>query len=91
MHNRDHGPAAWAYVRDHWDAVNERLPSMTIVRMAEGVRALSTPELARDVEAFFAEHPLPQATKTLAQHLESMRVNVGLREREADRIADAVS
>jgi puromycin-sensitive aminopeptidase len=91
MHNRDHGPVAWAFVRDNWEAVNERLPSMTIVRMAEGVRAMSTPELSRDVEAFFAEHPLPQATKTLAQHLEAMRVNVGLREREADRIAAAVT
>jgi puromycin-sensitive aminopeptidase len=91
MHNRDRGPDAWTFVRDHWEAVNDKLPSMTVVRMAEGVRALSTPELARDVEAFFAEHPLPQATKTLAQHLESMRVNVGLREREADRIADAVT
>ncbi len=91
MHNREHGPSAWRFVRDNWDAVNERLPSMTIVRMAEGVRALSTPELARDVEAFFAEHPLPQATKTLAQHLEAMRVNVGLREREAERIATAVT
>jgi puromycin-sensitive aminopeptidase len=90
MNNREHGPRAWTFVRDRWDAVNEKLPSMTIVRMAEGIRAMSTPELARDVEAFFAEHPLPQATKTLAQHLEAMRVNVGLREREAERIATAI-
>jgi puromycin-sensitive aminopeptidase len=91
MLNREHGPEAWRYVRDNWEAVNERLPSMTIVRMAEGVRAMSTPELARDVEAFFAEHPLPQAAKTLSQHLEAMRVNVGLREREAERIAAALT
>ncbi|MFP4512005.1 MAG: M1 family aminopeptidase [Acidimicrobiales bacterium] len=91
MHNREHGPRAWEFVRDRWDAVNERLPSMTIVRMLDGVRSMSRPELAADVEAFFADHPLPQATKTLAQHLEAMRVNVGLREREARRIADAVA
>jgi hypothetical protein len=41
------------------------------------------------VESFFAEHPLPQATRTLAQHREALRVNVGVREREADRLAAA--
>lgn len=89
--NREHGPRVWAFVQARWPEVVERLPSMSIVRMVEGVRALSTPELAAGVEAFFAEHPLPQATKTLAQHLEAMRVNVGVREREADRVAAAVT
>ncbi|WP_195210306.1 M1 family metallopeptidase [Actinomarinicola tropica] len=89
--NRENGPQAWAFVQSHWSEISERLPSMSMVRMVEGVRALSTPELAAQVEAFFAEHPLPQATKTLAQHLEAMRVNVGVREREADRIAAAVT
>ncbi|MBK5223095.1 MAG: ERAP1-like C-terminal domain-containing protein [Acidimicrobiia bacterium] len=91
MFNRANGPAAWSFLRSRWDEVTERLPSMSLVRMAEGIRAMSTPELAADVEAFFAEHPMPQATKTLAQHLEAMRVNVGLREREAHRIAAAVA
>ena len=89
--NRGNGPRVWEFVRDRWDEVTTKLPSMTVVRMVDGVRALSTPELAADVEAFFADHPLPQATKTLAQHLEAMRVNVGLRGREADRLAAAVT
>ncbi|MGY6501562.1 MAG: M1 family aminopeptidase [Acidimicrobiales bacterium] len=90
LHNRSHGERVWRFVRDQWQPINDRLPSMTIVRMLEGVRALSRPDLAADVEAFFAEHPLPQATKTLAQHLEAMRVNVGLRARETQRLAEAL-
>ena len=41
--NRRHGGAAWAFVRDHWDEANDRFPSNTIVRMADGVKLLNTP------------------------------------------------
>jgi puromycin-sensitive aminopeptidase len=83
--NRRHGPAAWAFVRDHWDEALERFPDNTIGRMVESVKFLSTPELVDDTSAFFAEHPIEQATKTLEQILERQRVNTRLRLREADR------
>jgi puromycin-sensitive aminopeptidase len=89
--NRENGDRAWAFVSRNWDAVGEKLPSMSMVRMAEGVRGLSTPALAHEVESFFAEHPLPQAAKSLAQHLEALRVNVGVREREAERLGAALA
>lgn len=91
MNNRHHGARAWDYVSNQWERVGERLPSMTVVRMVEGVRAVSDPARAAEVEAFFAEHPLPQATKSLAQHLEAMRVNVGVHQRESERLAAALS
>ncbi|HSP28353.1 MAG TPA: ERAP1-like C-terminal domain-containing protein, partial [Ilumatobacteraceae bacterium] len=83
--NRRHGPAAWAYVRDHWSDTLERFPSNTIVRMVDSITLLSTPELVADTTAFFAEHPIEQATKTLEQLLERQRVNTRLRLREAER------
>jgi hypothetical protein len=52
---------------------------------------LSTPEQAADVEAFIAAHPVPQAAKTVEQHLERLRVNVALREREAAAVAAHLS
>jgi hypothetical protein len=52
------------------------------------VVTLSTPEHAADVEAFVAAHPVTQAAKTVEQHLERLQVNVGLRQREAGRVAD---
>ncbi len=82
--NRRHGPAAWAFVRDHWDEALERFPSNTIVRMVESITYLSTPELVDDTTSFFADHPIQQATKTLEQLLERQRVNTRLRMREAD-------
>jgi puromycin-sensitive aminopeptidase len=80
--NRHHGPAAWAFVRDHWTEALDRFPSNTIVRMIESIRLLSTPELVDDTTAFFAEHPIAQAAKTLDQLLERQQVNTRFRIRE---------
>ena len=91
LSNRTHGPQAWTFVRKHWDEINARLPSSTIVRMAEGVRNLTDPALANEVEGFFAEHPIPQGERTMAQHLERLRVNVALRTREAKRLSDSLA
>jgi puromycin-sensitive aminopeptidase len=81
--NRHHGPAAWAFVRDHWAEALERFPNNTIVRMVESIRLLSTPELVDDTTTFFAEHPIAQAAKTLDQLLERQQVNTRFRIREA--------
>ena len=80
--NRRHGHAAWKFVRDHWDRANAEFPTNTIVRMVESVKQLATPELVVDAAAFFAEHPIPQASKTLDQILERQRVNAALLERD---------
>jgi puromycin-sensitive aminopeptidase len=89
MTNRTNGQQAWDFVRRNWDAINTRLPENTIVRMAEGVRWLV--EVAADVEAFFAEHPVPQGTRTMEQHLERLRVNVAFYEREQAALSAALS
>jgi puromycin-sensitive aminopeptidase len=81
MANRDNGAAAWEAIRDAWDALNERFPSNSIDRMLNGIRAVSDPAQAADIEAFLAEHPVLQAKQTIAQHVERMRVTVALRER----------
>jgi puromycin-sensitive aminopeptidase len=88
--NRSIGPQAWEFVRKNWSTFLERFPSNTMVRMVDGVRVLSEPEVAQDVLSFFAEHPLPQGERTLAQHLERLRVNVAFREREREALATAL-
>ncbi|MGA1754723.1 MAG: M1 family metallopeptidase [Ilumatobacteraceae bacterium] len=80
--NRRHGRDAWEFVRRHWNEANERFPSNTIVRMIDPVKLLNTSDAETDVQAFFSEHPIPQAAKTLDQILERQRVNVALRGRE---------
>ena len=58
--------------------------------MLGGITGLNTPELAADTAAFLADHPVPQGTRTVEQHLERQRVNVALRQREAGRVAEAL-
>jgi puromycin-sensitive aminopeptidase len=82
MANRRHGHASWQFVKDHWDHANAEFPSNTIVRMVDSVKQLTTPELVDDTAAFFAEHPIPQAAKTLDQILERQRINAALLARD---------
>ncbi len=88
--NRRHGAAAWTFVRQHWDEANSTFPSNTIVRMIDSVRLLTEPTVAADVQAFFAEHPIEQALKTLDQILERQRINTALRARESERFAATI-
>ena len=51
--------------------------------MIDSVKLLTAPELVADVQSFFTEHPIPQATKTLEQILERQRINAALSARDA--------
>jgi len=76
------GPAVWAGARTRWDEVLEAIPGRTRTWLVEGISALSEPEVAADVKAFLAEHPIPEATRALAQNLEKLDTNVQFRQRE---------
>ncbi|MET0458320.1 MAG: M1 family metallopeptidase [Ilumatobacteraceae bacterium] len=88
--NRRQGATAWTFVRQHWAEANAMFPTNTIVRMIDTVRTLTDEVVAADVQAFFAEHPIEQAAKTLDQVLERQRVNTALRARERERFATAL-
>ncbi|MDQ4149684.1 MAG: M1 family metallopeptidase [Actinomycetota bacterium] len=89
--NRTRGPQVWEFVSRNWDAVSEGFPANSIVRMVDGVRAFTDRSLSERVHAFFDEHPVPQGEKTLKQILERLRVNVAFRERESERLAEALT
>jgi phytoene dehydrogenase-like protein len=67
------------------------MPGLTRNRVVEGLPALSQPEVAADVTGFFAEHPLPEASRALEQKLELLDANVKLRERETAAVTDYFS
>jgi hypothetical protein len=81
MNNRLHGHIAWRTVRARWDEANQKFPINSIIRMVSPVSTLTGPELVDDVQQFFTEHDIPQATLTLRQTLEMQRVNAALRAR----------
>jgi puromycin-sensitive aminopeptidase len=73
--NRDRGPEAWAFVRERWQEIMARVAPSAAIYVVHGLRALTDPEAVRDVQAFFAEHDIPQAALQLRQVLESERVH----------------
>jgi puromycin-sensitive aminopeptidase len=85
------GPEVWANARSRWDDVLAVMPGMTRPRVVEGLPALSQPEVAADVKGFFAEHPLPEASRALEQKLELLDANVKLRERETPVVREYFS
>ena len=88
--NRFHGELAWSIVRRNWNEANEKFPVNTIVRMVDTTKLLNTDAAEADVQAFFGEHAIPQAVKTLEQVLERQKVNASLRRSQADALADAI-
>jgi puromycin-sensitive aminopeptidase len=81
------GPAVWERSREQWDDVLAAMPGMTRTRIAEGLSALSQPEVAASVRSHFAEHPVPEAGRAIEQNLEKLDANIALRERETPVVA----
>jgi puromycin-sensitive aminopeptidase len=74
---------AWEFVKANWDTMERQYPKAGLRRLAEGVVGLATPELERDVHAFFQARRPEFGGKTLEQYLEQLRIAVRLRERES--------
>ena len=85
--NREQGLRAWRFIEENWERMLREYPDNAIVRMLGGVRALSKPEAAEAIFRFFEAHAVPKGRRTMEQHLEKLRVNVALREREAAGLA----
>jgi puromycin-sensitive aminopeptidase len=88
--NRVQSARTWDFVARHWDEALARFPSNSISRMLGGVRTVTDPGLARNVEGFLAEHPVPQGDKPIAQHRQRMRAGVALRDRVAGDLSSAL-
>jgi puromycin-sensitive aminopeptidase len=88
--NLHQGRTAWEFVRRHWGEINEAFPRNTISRIVETVKTLDRPGDVVQAQAFFSEHPIEQAAKTLDQILERQRVNAEVRERNEAALRNAL-
>jgi puromycin-sensitive aminopeptidase len=82
------GPVVWERARERWEGVLAVMPGMTRTRIAEGLSALSQPEVAASVRSHFAEHPVPEAGRSIEQNLEKLDANIALRERETPLVSN---
>jgi puromycin-sensitive aminopeptidase len=90
LRNRDHGPAAWAFVRDNWERLQARFSPSLIPRIIEGTTWLVEDRVADDVTKFVGSHPVAAGGRTIAQHMERLQVHRATLAREHDRFAAAL-
>jgi puromycin-sensitive aminopeptidase len=86
--NRDRGPEAWRFVRENWDALLGRIAPSNVIALAAGARTLTDPASVADIQAFFAEHDIPQNHLMLQQALERQRVFAAVRVRVAPQLVE---
>ncbi|MEA2000292.1 MAG: M1 family aminopeptidase, partial [Actinomycetota bacterium] len=89
--HRDTGAAVWALVKENWDAVLASMPPQNRRRMLDLIMYRSEPEIAADIETWFESHSVGGADKFTAQQLERLRIRVGLREREGERLGTVLA
>ncbi len=80
------GEAAWKFMVANWDKMVKAYPENGVVRMCGAVSALDTPELEKEVVAFFAKTKVTAGEMAVAQALEQLRINVLLRENETPKL-----
>jgi len=82
--NKEAREKAWSFMKAHWEEMLRQYPDNSIPRMCDGIIGLVTRELEREVQDFFARHPVKQGTKQIEQHLERLRIAVACKERWKD-------
>ncbi len=83
--------AAWAFITNNWDRVNERFSGGGLKILANVIEAaISGFRDAKDadaIEAFFAEHHAPSATRAIAESVECIRILDAWCQRDRNDIA----
>jgi len=78
---------AWAFVKNKWNDMDRLFPKQGLRRMCGGIAALATPELERDVLAFFTSRKIDLGGKTLDQYLEQLRIAVNMQQRDGKQLS----
>ena len=82
---------AWEHLTKSWDYITSKYPDNSISRMLEGITALVSPEMEKDVLKFLKENPIKQGGKTIDQHIERLNVAVRFKEREGKNLVKSLS
>jgi len=80
----------WQFTKDNWDILYDRYNSgfllMGLIRVT--TKYFATKEDAEDIEAFFKNHEVDVAVRTINQSLESIELNRKWLERDRDAVVD---
>jgi len=84
-HSRVGRDMAWSFVKDKWDEFYKRYPGgflqARLVKFA--TEGFASEDMAKDIEAFFVDHPAPSSERTIKQSLEMIRLQEAWLARDA--------
>lgn len=78
---------AWEFVKEHWATLEQRFPPNGLRRMFGHLASRGSRARERDVHRFIKRHHIDLGGKTLAQHLEHLRIAVVFQERHAAELS----
>jgi hypothetical protein len=78
---------AWDFLRRRWTPLQRRMPALLASRLVESTWQLLAAERRREVERFFAAHPVPSGERALRQALERFDWYQGFRRRAAAELS----
>jgi puromycin-sensitive aminopeptidase len=87
MGNLNGRELAWNFVKTNWEKMDQLFPKQGLRRMCGGIVSLATPELERDVLAFFKSRKIDLGGKTLDQYFEQLRIAVAMQQRDGKQLS----
>ncbi len=88
--HRENGPHVWELMMANWDATLASIPPQSGSRLLDLLQYRSEPGVASSITEWFADHSIVGGERYIKQRLELLKVRVGLREREGERLGDAL-
>jgi len=89
LHEEAARPRAWAFMKEHWAQLEPKIAIFggdTTVTSALG--SFCDAATREDIRAFFGQHPLPSASRTLSQTLERIDNCVALRASQTSKVSE---
>lgn len=81
LSNSDNSEKAWNLVKENWEDLLKVMPEWTASRILDALPSIYNKALAKDIEEFLKDNPLPSAEKISKQKLERLKANIAFKDR----------
>lgn len=88
FHNVNGRDKAWDFTRKNWKEINARLPFHMVPWIVSAASSLCTSEREKELKTFFADHPVKSGRRAVAKTLETVKINVSVREHSYSEISN---
>ena len=81
LSNSDNAEKAWNLVKENWEDLLKVMPEWTASRILDALPSIYNKTLAKDIEEFLKDNPLPSAEKISKQKMERLKANIAFKDR----------